>query len=222
MKVGVLGPAVGWAPRRAGPWKLSDGLQLVAALDLGDDRAAAEAADVAVDFTHPDAVMDNLAWCIQRDIHAVVGTTGFTDEKFDAVRRQLAEHPSVGVVIAANFSIGAVLMMHFAEQAAKFYESAEIIDCTTQPRRTPRPVRPPRPRSAGGGCPAVRRSAAVARRDGSGATRRPRGLSRSHPGARCAASGAGRSPGGALRRGKARRLRVFGTTPLIGSPSCPA
>jgi 4-hydroxy-tetrahydrodipicolinate reductase len=106
----------------------SEGLQLVAALDLGDDRASAESADVAVDFTHPDAVMENLGWCIQRDIHAVVGTTGFTDEKFNTVRGQLAEHPSVGVVIAANFSIGAVLMMHFAEQAAKFYESAEIIE----------------------------------------------------------------------------------------------
>jgi 4-hydroxy-tetrahydrodipicolinate reductase len=106
----------------------SDGMQLLAALDLGDDRAAAEAADVAVDFTHPDAVMDNLAWCIQHGINAVVGTTGFTDEKFDAVRRQLAEHPQVGVVIAANFSIGAVLMMHFAEQAAKFYESVEIVE----------------------------------------------------------------------------------------------
>lgn len=128
VKVGVFGARGRMGAEACRAVEASDGLQLVAALDLGDDRAAAEAADVAVDFTHPDAVMDNLAWCIQRDIHAVVGTTGFTDEKFDAVRRQLAEHPSVGVVIAANFSIGAVLMMHFAEQAAKFYESAEIIE----------------------------------------------------------------------------------------------
>jgi len=108
--------------------KAADGLQLVAALDLGDDRAAAEAADVAVDFTHPDAVMDNIAWCIQHGIHAVVGTTGFTDEKYDFIRRHLGESPGVGVLIAANFSIGAVLMMHFAEQAAKFYESVEIVE----------------------------------------------------------------------------------------------
>ena len=106
----------------------SDGMQLLAALDLGDDRAAAETADVAVDFTHPNAVMDNVAWCIEHGIHAVVGTPGFTDEKFDAVRRHLAEHPQVGVVVAANFSIGAVLMMHFAEQAARFYESVEIVE----------------------------------------------------------------------------------------------
>jgi len=108
--------------------KAADGMQLVAALDLGDDRAVAEAADVAVDFTHPDAVMDNIAWCIQHGIHAVVGTTGFTNEKYDVIRRQLGEDPAVGVLIAANFSIGAVLMMYFAEQAAKFYESVEIVE----------------------------------------------------------------------------------------------
>ena len=108
--------------------KAADGLQLVAALDLGDDRAVAEAADVAVDFTHPDAVMDNIAWCIQHGIHAVVGTTGFTNEKYDVIRGELGEDPAVGVLIAANFSIGAVLMMHFAEQAAKFYESVEIVE----------------------------------------------------------------------------------------------
>jgi len=103
-------------------------LELVAAIDLGDDRATAEAAQVIVDFTHPDVVMDNLFWCIYHGIHAVVGTTGFTDERFDLLRTRLAEHDGVGVVIAPNFSIGAVLMMRFAEQAAAFYESAEIIE----------------------------------------------------------------------------------------------
>jgi 4-hydroxy-tetrahydrodipicolinate reductase len=103
-------------------------LELVAAIDLGDDRATAEAAQVFVDFTHPDVVMDNLSWCIDHGIHAVVGTTGFTDERFDLLRTTLAEHDGVGVVIAPNFSIGAVLMMRFAEQAAAFYESAEIIE----------------------------------------------------------------------------------------------
>jgi len=103
-------------------------LELVAAIDLGDDRATAEAAQVIVDFTHPDVVMDNLSWCIDHGIHAVVGTTGFTDERFDLLRTTLAEHDGVGVVIAPNFSIGAVLMMRFAEQAAAFYESAEIIE----------------------------------------------------------------------------------------------
>jgi 4-hydroxy-tetrahydrodipicolinate reductase len=106
----------------------ADGLELVAALDAGDDRAPAERAEVVVDFTHPDAVMDNLSWCIDRGIYAVVGTTGFTQERLDRLRESLAAKPEVGVVVASNFSIGAVLMMHFAEQAAAFYESVEIIE----------------------------------------------------------------------------------------------
>ncbi|MCW2810475.1 MAG: dapB [Friedmanniella sp.] len=106
----------------------ADGLTLVAALDAGEDRGPAEAADVVVDFTHPDAVMDNLSWCIAHGIHAVVGTTGFTPERLDRLRGELADQPTVGVLVAANFSIGAVLMMHFAEQAAAFYESVEIIE----------------------------------------------------------------------------------------------
>ena len=103
-------------------------LDLVAAIDLGDDRAPAETAEVIVDFTHPGTVMDNLSWCIDHGIHAVVGTTGFTDQHFDLLRARLSEHDGVGVLIAPNFSIGAVLMMRFAEQAAAFYESAEIIE----------------------------------------------------------------------------------------------
>jgi 4-hydroxy-tetrahydrodipicolinate reductase len=103
-------------------------LELVAAVDAGDDRTTAVGADVVVDFTHPDAVMDNLAWCIEHGIHAVVGTTGFDDQRLDRLRALLADRPEVGVLVAANFSIGAVLMMRFAEQAAAFYESVEIIE----------------------------------------------------------------------------------------------
>ncbi|MET1004420.1 MAG: 4-hydroxy-tetrahydrodipicolinate reductase [Propionibacteriaceae bacterium] len=103
-------------------------LDLVAGIDVGDDRAVAENAEVVVDFTHPDVVLDNLSWCIERGIHAVVGTTGFTEDKLDVLRQQLAGHRGVGVLVASNFSIGAVLMMHFAAQAAAFYESAEIIE----------------------------------------------------------------------------------------------
>lgn len=106
----------------------AEDLELVAAVDLGDDRAPAEAAQVIVDFTHPDAVMDNLCWCIDHGIHAVVGTTGFADEQLDRLRNALADHADVGVLVAPNFSIGAVLMMRFAEQAAAFYESVEIIE----------------------------------------------------------------------------------------------
>ncbi len=103
-------------------------LELVAAVDAGDDRAAVADAQVVVDFTVPDAVMDNIAWCVERGIHVVVGTTGFTPERLETVRELTAAKPGVGVLVAANFSIGAVLMMHFAEQAARFFESAEIIE----------------------------------------------------------------------------------------------
>lgn len=103
-------------------------LELVAAIDIGDDHASAEDAEVVVDFTHPAVVMDNMAWCIEHGIHAVVGTTGFTDARLAQLRELLADHPEVGVLVASNFSIGAVLMMHFAEQAAGFYESVEITE----------------------------------------------------------------------------------------------
>jgi 4-hydroxy-tetrahydrodipicolinate reductase len=106
----------------------ADDLALGAALDLADERSAAQDCEVAVDFTHPDAVLGNLDWCIDHGLHAVVGTTGFTEEKLDHLRSRLAEHPDLGVVVAANFSIGAVLMMHFAEQAAAHYESVEIVE----------------------------------------------------------------------------------------------
>ncbi len=106
----------------------ADDLQLVAAVDAGDDRAPAVEAEVLVDFTHPDAVMDNLAWCVEHGMHAVVGTTGFDDARLDQLRALLGSRPEVGVLVAANFSIGAVLMMRFAEQAAAFYESVEIVE----------------------------------------------------------------------------------------------
>ena len=108
----------------------ADGLALAARLDVGDEVAAltSAAVDVAVDFTTPDAVMGNLEYCISHGIHCVVGTTGFTDERLDQVRTWLVANPRVGVLIAPNFSIGAVLMMRFAAQAAPFFESVEIVE----------------------------------------------------------------------------------------------
>lgn len=106
----------------------SDDLELVAEIDAGDDRAAAESAEVVVDFTHPGVVMDNLAWCVQHGVCAVVGTTGFDDARLEQLRTMLHGQRPLGVIVAANFSIGAVLMMRFAEQAAAFYESVEIVE----------------------------------------------------------------------------------------------
>ena len=106
----------------------SHDLDLVAGLDIGDNRNDARRAQVVVDFTHPDAVMDNVKWCIDNGLHMVIGTTGFTEERYDQVRTWLGDAPTVGVLVAANFSIGAVLMMHFASIAAAHYESVEIIE----------------------------------------------------------------------------------------------
>lgn len=105
-------------------------LELVAKVDQGDDLAELVAAgtQVVVDFTTPDAVLHNLAWCIHHEIHAVVGTTGWDAARYDEVRSLLATQPGVGVLIAPNFAIGAVLLMRFAEQAAAYYESVEIVE----------------------------------------------------------------------------------------------
>src|SRR5690606_33053482 len=83
---------------------------------------------VVVDFTHPDVVMDNLHFLVENGIHAVVGTTGFDDERLDRVRSWLADRPEVGVLIAPNFAIGAVLSMRFAQAATRFFDSAEVIE----------------------------------------------------------------------------------------------
>ncbi|MFC7621205.1 4-hydroxy-tetrahydrodipicolinate reductase [Microlunatus sp. GCM10028923] len=128
IKVGVFGARGRMGAEVCRAVEAADDLELVAGIDVGDERSVVEAADVIVDFTHPDAVMDNLAWCVEHGIHAVVGTTGFTDERLAALRDQLAARPEVGIVVAANFSVGAILMMHFAQQAAAFYESVEVIE----------------------------------------------------------------------------------------------
>ncbi len=111
----------------------ADGMQVVARIDVDDDPKAAIAAGatVAVDFTHPGAVLDNLEFCVKNGIHAVVGTSGFTPDRIARVRSWLDESPvgvGVGVLIAPNFSLGAVLMMKFAQQAAPLFESVEIVE----------------------------------------------------------------------------------------------
>ena len=104
-------------------------LELVAQLDLGDslDALLTSGAAVAVDFTTPDSVMANLEFLISHNINAVVGTTGFDDARIAKIKAALANSKS-GVLIAPNFAIGAVLMMEFATKAAKYFESAEIIE----------------------------------------------------------------------------------------------
>jgi 4-hydroxy-tetrahydrodipicolinate reductase len=104
--------------------------ELVAALDQGDslDALVTSGAQVVVDFTTPDVVMANLEFLVKNNIHAVVGTTGFSDDRIAELNTWLAANPKAGILIAPNFAIGAVLMMEFAEKAAKYFESAEIIE----------------------------------------------------------------------------------------------
>ncbi|MBW4705481.1 MULTISPECIES: 4-hydroxy-tetrahydrodipicolinate reductase [unclassified Micromonospora] len=128
IRVGVLGARGRMGAEVCRAVDGADDLALVAAVDQGDELAGAEAAEVVVDFTTPDVVMDNLRWCVDRGVHAVVGTTGFTRARLEQVRGWLADRPDVGVVIAPNFGIGAVLMMQFAARAARHFESVEIIE----------------------------------------------------------------------------------------------
>lgn len=130
MRVGVLGAKgkVGAEVCRA--VQAAEDLELVAQVDAGDDRQALvdAGAEVIVDFTHPDVVMDNLRFCIEHGIHCVVGTTGFDEARLDQLRGWLKDQPRTGVLIAANFSIGAILMMRFSQEAARFYESVEVVE----------------------------------------------------------------------------------------------
>lgn len=126
--VGVLGAAGRMGSEVCAAVEAADDMRLAAAVDAGDDREPLRACEVVVDFTQPDAVMDNLHWCIDAQVHAVVGTTGFTDERLAQVRDWLATRPGLGVVVAPNFGIGAVLMMRFAAQAARFFDSVEIVE----------------------------------------------------------------------------------------------
>ncbi|MEY9969180.1 4-hydroxy-tetrahydrodipicolinate reductase [Streptacidiphilus sp. MAP12-16] len=105
-------------------------LELVAALGRGDklETLTEAGAQVAVELTHPDSVMANLEFTTTHGIHAVVGTTGWTEERLASLQGWLAASPSTGVLIAPNFSIGAVLTMRFAQQAARFFESVEVVE----------------------------------------------------------------------------------------------
>ena len=102
--------------------------ELVGRYDLGDDLGDLGGADVVVEFSVPGSAAANVAHCINRGIHVVVGTTGWTSGALAAVTSQLTGRPGVGVLIAPNFAIGAILMMSFAQQAARFYESVEIVE----------------------------------------------------------------------------------------------
>lgn len=130
LRVGVIGAGgrMGTEVRRA----VGDApdMTVAAAIDLGDDLADLTAAGcaVAVDFTHPDAVMDHVRFALGAGIHCVVGTSGFTEHRLAEVRRLSDQHPEIGVMVVPNFALGAVLAMKFGAMAARFFQSAEIVE----------------------------------------------------------------------------------------------
>jgi 4-hydroxy-tetrahydrodipicolinate reductase len=130
MRVGVLGAKGKVGSTMVQAVQAADDLTLAAEVDAGDPLTlfTDSHTEVVIDFTHPDVVMDNLKFLIDNGIHAVVGTTGFTEERLQQVRSWLAAKPGTAALIAPNFAIGAVLCMHFARQAAPFYDSVEVIE----------------------------------------------------------------------------------------------
>jgi len=130
MRVGVLGAKGKVGATMVAAVQAADDLTLSAEVDAGDSLSLLTDHDTAavIDFTHPDVVMGNLEFLINNGIHAVVGTTGFTQERLAQVESWLADNPSTSVLIAPNFAIGAVLSMQFARQAAPFFDSVEVIE----------------------------------------------------------------------------------------------
>jgi 4-hydroxy-tetrahydrodipicolinate reductase len=130
VRVGVLGARGRMGTEVVKAVNAADDLELVAMVDAGDwlFNVADAGAEVVVDFTRPDVVMDNIRFCIDNDVHCVVGTTGFDEQKLATVAEWLEPKPDLGVIIAPNFGIGAVLLMRFAQEAARFFPSVEVVE----------------------------------------------------------------------------------------------
>jgi 4-hydroxy-tetrahydrodipicolinate reductase len=97
-------------------------------IDAGDELDAVAGADVAVVFSVPDVVVEHTLACVRHGVHAVVGTTGWDESRLETVRQALTQAPGVGVLVAPNFALGAVLLMKFAAMAAPHFESVEVIE----------------------------------------------------------------------------------------------
>ena len=130
IKVAVLGARGRMGQQVCAAVTAAEDTELVAQVEVDDalDTLVDAGAQVVVDFTHPDAALDNVRFAVEHGIHAVVGTSGFTAERVETVRGWLGEAPQVGVMIVPNFGIGAVLSMRFAQLAARYYASAEVIE----------------------------------------------------------------------------------------------
>ncbi len=129
-RVGVLGARGRMGTEACRAIDAAPDLELVAMVDAGDwlFNVADAGAEVVVDFTTPDVVMDHVHWCVDQGINMVVGTSGFSEARYERIRQWLAHKPNLGIVVAPNFAVGAVLMMEFAARAARYFESVEIIE----------------------------------------------------------------------------------------------
>lgn len=130
IKVGVLGAKGRVGQAVVDAVNEADDLELVATIDRGDslELLTMNAAEVVVDFTQPGVVMGNLEYCIAEGIHCVVGTTGFDEERLAQVEEWTKQDGAGNVLIAPNFAISAVLTMVLARQAAKYFETAEVVE----------------------------------------------------------------------------------------------
>lgn len=129
IRVAVIGAAGRMGSEACRAVEAAPDTELVGRFDAGDDLGDLAGAQVVIEFSVPNASPDNVAHCVAQGIHVVVGTTGWTTERLDTLREQVEQAPEgTGVLIAPNFAIGAILMMSFAEQAARFYESVEVIE----------------------------------------------------------------------------------------------
>lgn len=130
LRVAVLGAQGRIGSEAVKAVEAAEDMELVAALGRGDklETLTEAGAQVVVELTTPASVMENLDFCVRHGIHAVVGTTGWTEERLAQLRTWLAASPETGVLIAPNFSIGAVLTMRFAQLAAPYFESVEVVE----------------------------------------------------------------------------------------------
>lgn len=130
IKVAVVGAKGRMGREAVSAIRMADDLELVAEIDIGDsiEKLQASGAEVMVDFTSPDSVMQNVEFAIRSGIHVVIGTTGFDQARLDQLASWLANSPRTGALVAPNFGLGAILMMQFAATAARYFESVEIVE----------------------------------------------------------------------------------------------
>ena len=172
---------------------------------------------VVVDFSHPDVVMDHIRFCLDQNIHVIAGTSGFTEERLETLRQWLAAKPDLGVMVVPNFAIGAVLTARFAREAARFFESVEIIELHHAGKvDAPSGTAVATARALGAGAQR-RRARSGAGRHHAGDRRCARRRRRRHPGAFGPAARSGRPPGGhpGQRRGDAHHPARFAAPVVV-------